>query len=433
MAATRDVDLASRAMPVIKAGEADGSRTLVRIAIYSLLVDGVLMAGKFALARLTGSLALHADALHSLVDVLSSVVLILGLLLSTRKSRDFPFGLYKAENIVELVISGALFFTAYEILRQTVFGVEVPTHELWVPLASLTFAIVPYLFSRYELKQAKRFNSPGLMADARQFRMDVLGSAIVFGGLLGQSLGISLDRFAAGAVALIVGYAAWGLMIGSMRVLLDASVDHGTVEKIRSLLKAEPTVSEVDSVTGRNSGRFVFVEAAVTLRVSDLTRASLIARNLEERVKSTVPNVDRVLIRYGPQAKNLIRYAIPLATGNGYGPIGEAFAESPYFAVVDLDPLKASVVKHEVAANPHLNAEGAKGVRVAEFLTGYQPDVVVAREILQGRAPGYVFAAAGTETGKTEAKTVAELLGQFVFRATSTGDISGTDTGQTVG
>ena len=52
-------------------------------------------------------------------------------------------------------------------------------------------------------------------------------------------------------------------------------------------------------------------------------------------------------------------------------------------------------------------------LRVAEFLAGYRPDVVVAREDLLGRAPGYVFAAAGTDTRKTEAQTVNEFLGQF--------------------
>lgn len=63
---------------------------MVRIWIYSLAVNLLLVATKLTLAFVTGSLALRADAIHSIVDVFASMALILGLVISRRKSRNFP-------------------------------------------------------------------------------------------------------------------------------------------------------------------------------------------------------------------------------------------------------------------------------------------------------------------------------------------------------
>ena len=93
---------------------------IVRIGIYSLAVNLILVAAKLSLSFVTGSLALRADAIHSLVDVFASIALILGLVISGRKSRNFPYGLYKVENLVSAIISLLLFFTAYEIVAEAI-------------------------------------------------------------------------------------------------------------------------------------------------------------------------------------------------------------------------------------------------------------------------------------------------------------------------
>ncbi len=76
--------------------------------------------------RSLGSLALRADAVYSLVDVLASVALLLGLKISERKSQSFPLGLYKVENLASIAISFLLFVTAYEILMEAMRGEVAP-------------------------------------------------------------------------------------------------------------------------------------------------------------------------------------------------------------------------------------------------------------------------------------------------------------------
>jgi cation diffusion facilitator family transporter len=385
----------------------------LKVGIYSLLVNVALAGVKLVLSFTTGSLALRADAIHSSVDIFGSVALIVGLVIANRKSSKFPYGLYKVENVVTVVISILLFVSVYEIVTEAIRG-EAAEEILnsWVLITVGAMAVVPYLFSRYEIKVGERYNSPSLIADGKQFRADILSASIVFFALLAQYFGIPLDRIAAGIVAIFIGYAGWGLLSSSMRVLLDASVDNETLSQIRSIIETEPAVISIKDITGRNSGRYIFVESTVTLRVSDLTRAHQISQRIENKIKETECCVDRVLIHYEPEAKTILRYAVPVTDDKSK--ISSHFGESSHFILLDLDKKRGRIIKREMVNNPHLGLEKGKGIKVAQFLLGHKPDVIITREKLSGKGPGYAFADAGVETWQTKSQDVDELLNQLI-------------------
>src|SRR5690606_34021112 len=106
--------------------ERDGMDPVSRVALLSLLVNLSLVGIKLLLSEMSGSLALRADAVHSAVDVFGSTALILGIFISGRKSKSFPYGLYKVENLVAVVISLLLFLTAIEIGREAAVGAAHP-------------------------------------------------------------------------------------------------------------------------------------------------------------------------------------------------------------------------------------------------------------------------------------------------------------------
>ncbi|HXZ30242.1 MAG TPA: cation diffusion facilitator family transporter [Dehalococcoidia bacterium] len=385
---------------------------IVKVGIYSLAVNLILVAAKLSLSFLTGSLALRADAFHSLVDVFASIALIIGLRISARKSPNFPYGLYKVENLVSAIISLLLFLTAYEIVAEAVKGsTSVESFGYWILVIVVILILIPLFFSRYELSTGKKYNSPSLIADGSQFRADVLGSSIVFIGLLGQLLGFPLDRIAAGIVALFIVYAAWGLLLSSMRVLLDASVNHDILDKTSSIIKAQPMVGSIDSLVGRNSGRYIFIETTIKVRTTDLNKAHALSERIEQAIKSNVPNVDRVLVHCEPEVKTKLRYIITLSDRGGK--LNQEFGTSSYFAIVDIDNRQKTVVSQEIVANPYREFEKGRGIKVAEFLLTYKPDVVISKESLTGKGPGYALDNAGTEVRQTEVNTLDELLPQL--------------------
>ncbi|HQN19109.1 MAG TPA: cation transporter, partial [Syntrophobacteraceae bacterium] len=76
------------------------------------------MTVKYLLGEVSGSMALKADAVHSLADVISSLSILGGILIADRKTKTFPLGLYKVENLVSLLSSLFIFFAAYEIAHE---------------------------------------------------------------------------------------------------------------------------------------------------------------------------------------------------------------------------------------------------------------------------------------------------------------------------
>jgi cation diffusion facilitator family transporter len=395
-----------------------GRTPCLRIGIYSLLVNLSLVAIKLFLSFVSGSLALRADGIHSLVDVFASIALIIGLVLSRRKNKNFPYGLYKVENIVSVIISLLLFFTAYEIAAEAIGSkTVVVAYDGWVLGTVAVLILVPFFFGRYELKAGRRYNSPSLIADGSQFTVDVLGSTIVFLALLGQLFGFPLDRIAAGIIALFITHAAWGLLVSSMRVLLDASVSYEILDKIRSLIQAESAVSTIQNLIGRNSGRYIFVEANITTRTMDMKKAHLISQRIEQNIRAAVPNIDRILIHYEPEMKTWLRYAVPLS--NREGQISEDFGISPYFALVDIDSKEKVVLRQEIISNPCSDLEKGRGIKAAEFILAHKPDIVVTRESLTGKGPGYALAEAGTEVLQTEFQTLDAILGDLHSKATA--------------
>lgn len=69
----------------------------------------------------------------------------------------------------------------------------------------------------------------------------------------------------------------------------------------------------------------------------------------------------------------------------------------------------------ELLANPHLDVSKGKSIKVAEFLLNYDPDVVVAKESLSGKGPGYAFTDAGVKTIQTKTESLSELIDQLVL------------------
>jgi cation diffusion facilitator family transporter len=140
-----------------------------RVAIYSCLLNLLLTGVKYYLGEASGSLALKADAVHSLADVISSLTIFLGIVIADRKTKTFPAGLYKVENLVALLSSFFIFYAAYDIGFEALWG-DTSRHITGIPQVMVGIVLImaaAALFSRYELKVGLEAGSPSLVADAR--------------------------------------------------------------------------------------------------------------------------------------------------------------------------------------------------------------------------------------------------------------------------
>ena len=154
-----------------------------KIAWQSILTNLLLVGIKSAVALISGSLAVTADAIHSLSDVVSSSIILIGIKISARPARGFPYGLYKVENLVSLGTSFLILFAGYEIIKAVFIESSRPLPSQ-IPLAIVGITVtilITWLFSRYELRKGRgTTRSPCLIADARHMCTDMLSSLKLF-------------------------------------------------------------------------------------------------------------------------------------------------------------------------------------------------------------------------------------------------------------
>jgi cation diffusion facilitator family transporter len=376
---------------------------------YSIAVNILLALLHGFIAFRSDSLAVAAELTHNIIDLAAAVAVLIGLKLAGRKSKYFPYGLYKVENLVAAGLAALIFLTAYEIARDALLATTAPVRvENWMLVALTASAALPLVFSHFELRAGKSVNSPALIADAREYRVHVFTTGLAFAALLAEWFHYPLDRFAALVIVVAVVKTGWDLLRDAMRVLLDASLDVETLDHIRNVFNAEPAVAEVKWVTGRNAGRFRFVEAGVALRVAELDKAELVMRRIETSVRAAVPHVERVLIHVEAPALPYVRYAVPLA--NREGKVSQHFGEAPFFALVAARRSDGAIEEQIIVSNPHCTEERAKGIRVAEWLVAQKIDVVLSREDVSRKGPAYVLREAGVILRVTEHQTIGEAI-----------------------
>ena len=375
----------------------------------SIAINVVLAVLHGAVALRSGSLAVAAELVHNVVDLLSAIAVLVGLKLALRKSRAFPYGLYKVENLVAAALAVMVFVTGWEVLRHALWPEPAPLRvDVWMLATLIATAILPLVFGHLELRAGRAARSPSLIADATEYRIHAITTGLALAALGAGRFSLSLDRPAAALIVVAVFKTGWDLLRDAMRVLLDASLERETLDAIGRIVEADPAVTASRWITGRNAGRFRFVEAGVSLRVAGLDRIESVTTRIERDVRAHVPNVERVLLHVEAPASPLLRCAVPLA--DRAGTVSAHFGEAPYFALLTLRRADGALVEQRITDNPHAKAMRAKGIRVGEWLVAQKVDLVVSRQDLRGKGPVYVLRDAGVELRRSDAASLDGVI-----------------------
>nr|WP_321464607.1 cation diffusion facilitator family transporter [uncultured Desulfobulbus sp.] len=390
-----------------------------KTAWLSILTNISLACIKAAIALASGSVAVLADAVHSLTDVVSAVIILIGIKIARRPARGFPYGLYKVENLVALITSVCILFAGYEILKTVFFGGSRPLPE-HIPLSLIGISstlVITWLFSRYELKIGRKTGSPSLIADARHIWTDMLSTLVILVSLVGSAFDLALDTFAAVIVVFFIARSALTILVDSVRVLLDASLDFDTITRIRKTVLADPRVARINHLWARNAGRYKFVELDLILRVHDLERGHRISEEIENRVKMEITQVDRVLIHFQAQGNANEVIAMPLSADGQT--ISAHFGEAPLFRIVTLQHPQNTVINDRLLENPFLQEEKAKGIKVAQWLLENGLTVLLSLQDQSGKGPGFVLGNGGAEILLTKKTNADEAMEAFTTLTSS--------------
>jgi cation diffusion facilitator family transporter len=370
-----------------------------RAALISAASSAALAVAMIVIATVSGSIAVLAEGVDTIVDTVTSLALFIGLKLSGRHTKNFPFGLHKLENLIATGIGFIILISAYELARQSILRIiEGTTGSIVKPglvlIVMAVAAAVKGLNAWYKRRVARMENSPGLAADARHSLADLAGVLAVILGVGLATLGVlHMDAAAALVVVLFLFWAGISVTFDGIKVLLDASVQPEILARARRIAEEHHGVKKVLKVEGRNSGRYRFLHLSLEPRTPNLSQASHVVQEIEDSIRNEIRNLDRVTIDLVAEEKKTIMCAVPIE-GNGIS-LSLHFGNAPSFVLLEINPLTGEVIAREHLANPFIRLVKAKGLRAAEFLAGQGVDLLLVRQSLEGTGPHYALDAQG--------------------------------------
>ena len=273
-------------------------KEIFRVTIWGGIINVVLLVVKFAAGIFGHSAAMIADAVHSLTDFATDVVVLIFVHLGNKPAdRGHDYGHGKYETLATAIIGTSLLAVGVLIFCsgagktwRVIQGEMLPSPGKVALVAAVASIVLKEWAYRFTVKVGKRCQSEAVVANAWHHRSDALssvGTMIGIGGaiLLGNRWTV-LDPLASIVVSVFIVRVAWQLMMESMKELTEASLSDEDEAVIMHIAASEPGVSEVHNLRTRRVGNRIAIEMhARMLGSTPLVEAHLHATAIEHRIK----------------------------------------------------------------------------------------------------------------------------------------------------
>ena len=273
----------------------------VYLPIWLSIVGNIILSlAKLAVGFLYSSIALVSDGIHSLSDVITSVVGYFGIRVSSRPpDKSHPFGHSRFEPLVAFLIAEALLVVAYEIGRDAFFRLR---HELPLEVNGLMLgvAVVSILAKegmfRYSAYVGRKLNSQILIADAYHHRSDALSSLAVLVGLVAQRSGFEYGDSLAGLVVVIfLLKVSFDIILQNVGYLTGQAPSLEVCEEIRNRALSVHNVLGVHDLRAHYVGNKLHVELHIEVPPELTLRG---AHDISHEVKKRIEELPEVEVAF---------------------------------------------------------------------------------------------------------------------------------------
>lgn len=282
---------------------------VMQVSRKSIAVNVLLSLFKLSAGIFAHSSAMISDAAHSISDVLSTVIVIIGIKLANQKSdRDHPYGHERLECVAAILLSAALFAAGAAIGISSVrkvtggnyAGLAAPGFAA-LAAAAVSIAVKEAMY-RYSKAAVERTDSSALLADAWHHRTDAFSSVGSFAGILGARMGFPVFDPAAGVViCLFIVKAAFDIFMNSVGKMTDKACDDPTQREIRALILEQKDVMGVDQLKTRVFGDKIYVDVEISADgESTLHKAHEAAQKVHDAIESRFPKVKHCMVHVNP-------------------------------------------------------------------------------------------------------------------------------------
>jgi cation diffusion facilitator family transporter len=288
----------------------------MRVARHSILVNVALAAFTLFAGIFGNSAAMVSDAVHSITDLVSTVIVIVGIKLANRSAdKEHQYGHERFECVATLVLSALIFAVGSGIGwhgLQTILSGDF--EYIAIPGIVALVAAVLGIFVKeavfwYVRAAAKKIDSSALMADAWHSRADGLSSIGSFVGILGARMGFPImDSVAAIIICLFILKTAVSIAVDSVGKMTDRACDDETVTAMREVILANQEVVSIDTMRTRLFGNRIFVDVEIGIRAdASFTEAHNISHHIHDEIERQFPKVKHCKVHANPIDLELIK------------------------------------------------------------------------------------------------------------------------------
>lgn len=278
----------------------------MRVSKITLILNLILSVVKVISGFIGRSSAMIADGIHTLSDVLTTVVVLLGLKVSSKKADDdHPYGHERYESIFAkllsliLLVTGA--FIGYEALKTLIEGNIKEPGQIALIAAFISILTKEAMY-RYTIKTAKKIKSISMEADAWHHRSDAFSSIGTFIGILGARVGFpALDPIAGIVVAIMVIKVGVDLYLKSIRELVDESASEEIINEINNIANSTKGVINVNRLRTRVFGNRIFVDIDIQVDPNITVKEGHdISAVLHDRLESEITDIKHTMVHVEP-------------------------------------------------------------------------------------------------------------------------------------
>ncbi len=280
----------------------------------SIVINIFLFVIKLVIGLKSQSIALIADAVHSLSDSATSLVIIIGFKIAGKPAdKEHPFGHGRMESVASLIVSVLLFVAGFELLVASIkssFSSNGVIVQPWMLAVVLVTLIVKELLARFSKSLGKMINSSALIADGYHHSTDAWSTGIVLLGLFLSYFGLGgFDGLAGILVSGIIFYSAIQCAKEAIEPLLGQAPDPEVLRRIEASAMEEDGVMGVHDIICHYYGQATLI--SLHIEVSD-TESAPNLHELSEKVEQKLSRTygGKAVVHIDPINQNHPKYTL---------------------------------------------------------------------------------------------------------------------------
>ncbi len=285
----------------------NNEKIAIKVSIISIILNCLLTLIKFISGVISKSSAMISDSVHSLSDVLSTFVVIIGVKISNKKAdSDHPYGHERIECVSAIILSGMLFIIGALIGINGIKNVTNSSNLVMPGVLALIASIISIISKeamyQYTIRVSKKINSAALKADAWHHRSDALSSIGSFIGILGSRLGFKVfDPLASVIISLCIIKVSIDIFKDAIDKMVDKSCDKEVIDKVISVIEKNESVKNIDDIKTRQFGNKAYVDVEISVDENLLLKdAHKVAEEIHNSVENEINIVKHCMVHVNP-------------------------------------------------------------------------------------------------------------------------------------